>query len=188
MTEENMNEVIAHVGAINPSHFISIRGYQNSAGEVANFIFQSGIDYDKLKRKDLAVLKAAKFDDPEYDRARLELIAGIENTLGRTTSNPVYKRVQGNKNIKRHSKDGSIHIIAHRVMSREEVTAGQDKRRNVKTRASLIKTEIQKQLNLNQIKVRQFKLNPRKISRIEIPERRSMGKTFKGNTLNFFYD
>ena len=115
--------VITTLAPLKGCSFISIKGYKNKKGEVANHLLNVGIDFYGAKNKDIETLKAFDIEKNEIEFTQpkpliLEAITSLLNEY----QNPNENRVNGQKDtythictgVKVHNETGQIYIYAFR--------------------------------------------------------------------------
>jgi len=130
--------------------FASIKNYTSkSSGEIANHLFNLGVDLSTAKQKDIKMLQeldlttfATKTDLPTLEIARTELLNSLINpsvarSKGQTNA---YENITNG--IRVHKESGAVHIYGMFV-SKEVIKKGEYKSVNSKPK-TIAKKELQK--------------------------------------------
>jgi len=108
------------------SQFISVRGYENSEGEIANFVLNVRTKYETAKQKDIAYLQALLKEgklNALQKQAVEELLEGLvkpnENrSKGQTET---YESIEGYPMLKRHVVTGDLYLYGQRISKKVTV-------------------------------------------------------------------
>lgn len=156
--------------------FVSIKGYENSFGEISNNLINIGVNYEKAKKDDVKTLEnidlttvQTKTDLITLEKVRTELI----NELIKPNENRSYGQIDAYTNIctglKVHNESGEIYIWGFRV-KKTVVKEGVYPTVNSKP-ITIAKNELRKYLKTS-------KFTQYKVSNIE-------KMTLNGDTLEF---
>jgi hypothetical protein len=124
MKKITLKEAVDWFGEKNPTQFMSIRGYQNQNGEVADHLVQLNIDRSKLAEKALAMLDAIT---PENDLQK-EAIEALRQSI----LNPSESRSNGqtgafirlNSNVQFCPETRQISIFGGQRISKKVLVPG----------------------------------------------------------------
>ena len=99
--------------------FVSIKGYTNSYGEVANNLVNVGASYENAKAKDVATLQAMDVtsmggDTILLEKARVELINSFLNPNENRSNGQKDAYTHICKGIKVHNETGAVYIFGLR--------------------------------------------------------------------------
>ena len=140
--------------------FICLHGYQNSQGEVAKVVLQTGTDYSRARAKDVRTLREASLPDlvnSEFDLdilkiARAELLDGLLNP--RPSRSRMEHLGQG---IQLHPDTRDLYILG-RVSHKYVEVEGQYSSPNSRLK-TLAKKYLKQVLNLRTAKYRLYNLS-----------------------------
>lgn len=172
----DQNMFVSELGKLRPSAtFLSLLGYRNEHGEVADYSVVFHISYENaLKRSILALEGIVPADDLEA-RAKRELIESYTNSLEKMTITPVeeiddaYTRFfdeNGDyiKGVKLHTATSTLHLYGF-VNHKRVIVEGVYPKRN-KRDLTKAKDKLRKLCPVE--KFRQFKIVPGQLDRIAV--------------------
>jgi len=118
---ENLNRAIAK----SPTGvtMVSIRGYENSYGEVSNNIVNIGASLTNAKAKDIEFLEGKATDSDIQELARIELIKSLKSPAEKRSEGQVNAYTIVSKGIKVHNTTGEIYVFGLR-MKKEVIEEG----------------------------------------------------------------
>jgi len=150
-------DLLKSFGKNRGSQFISVRGYENSEGEIANFVLNVRTKYETAKQKDIAhlqrILKDGKFENDLQKQAIEELLQGLikpnENrSKGQTET---YESIDGYPMLKRHIITNELYIYGQRI-SKKVLIKGNYKTVNSRP-LTIEKDKVRKQLRTSKLRL-----------------------------------
>lgn len=139
------------------SQFVSVRGYENSEGEIANFVLNLGTKYENAKKKDIArlqaILKEGKFETPLQKEAVESVLEGLVNpnqnrSKGQTET---YETIPGFPMLKRHVVTRDLYIYGQRI-NKKVLVKGNYKTVNSKP-LTIEKEKVRKGLSTSKLRL-----------------------------------
>ena len=110
--------------------FVSIKGYKNKNGEVANHLINIGASYLKAKEKDIQFLTEldinsfdSKLDKPLLEQAKTELISSFNKPEKNRSEGQINAYTTIIPGVKVHNESGVIYIYGYRE-KKEIITEG----------------------------------------------------------------
>lgn len=150
-------DLLKSFGKNRGSQFISVRGYRNSEGEIANFVLNVRTKYETAKQKDIArlqaLLKEGKFENDLQKQAAEELLESLikpnENrSKGQTET---YETIEGFPMLKRHIATGDLYIYGQ-CISKKVLVKGDYKPVNSRP-LTIEKNKLRKQLRTSKLRL-----------------------------------
>lgn len=150
-------DLLKSFGKNRGSQFISVRGYENSDGEIANFVMNVRTKYETAKQKDIArlqaILKEGKFETELQKQAVEELLQSLikpnENrSKGQTET---YETIEGFPMLKRHVITGDLYLYGQRI-SKKVLVKGNYKTVNSRP-LTIEKNKVRKQLRTSKLRL-----------------------------------
>ena len=110
---ENLNRAIAK----SPTGvtMVSIRGYENSYGEVSNNLVNIGASLTNAKAKDIEFLEGKATDSDIQEIARIELIKSLKSSAEKRSQGQIQAYTVISKGIKVHNTTGEIYVFGLRM-------------------------------------------------------------------------
>jgi len=142
--------------------FISIRGYENSKGEISNQTILTGASYEKAVANDIKKLENAHYADAELDAIRVELLNRMiananggkdQSNQSKAQSEAYYNVCDG---VRFHIESENFFIQGYGI-SKTVIQKGEYKESNPRPK-TILQNKIKKDLNLLTSKYKQFKL------------------------------
>ena len=169
----NKTAFINEISRIRPSStFLSLKGYTNSAGEVADYNIIFNMSYENALIKSLNIVREYQPSSPIEIEAKSKLIESFKKSLASMEQTPVediedgYTRFfEGDKHIKGvklHDKTNTIHLFGL-VVNKKILSQGSYSKTN-KRDLTLAQDKIKKLTPLS--KFRQFKITPDQVQMI----------------------
>ncbi len=149
----NKEEFIEALADLRPaSTFLTLKGYRNDAGEVADFSIAFHIDYQQALRKSIEIVDEMKLTTPLEKLARDELIESFSKSLVKIAETPIEEIQDGYtrffddegkyiKGVKMHNATNTLHLyglVVHKrvrmpgnypVVNSRRLTVAKDKMR-----------------------------------------------------------
>lgn len=150
-------DLLMNLGKARGTQFISVRGYENSEGEIANFVLNVGSKYENAKKKDIAklqaILKEGKFENDLQKQAVEELLQSMitpnENrSKGQTET---YETIEGFPMLKRHIVTRDLYIYGQRI-SKKVLVKGNYKTVNSRP-LTIEKDKVRKDLRTSKLRL-----------------------------------
>lgn len=172
----NREEFISKLAELDPSStFLSLKGYKNSAGEVADYNIVFHISYENALKKSINALEKTITANDLHEEARLSLLDGYNKSLAKVKDTPVdelednYKRFYDNegkviKGVKLHAETDTLHLFG--MLVNKKVTVPGTYKQTNKRELTKAKDELRKLCSVN--KFRQFKITPEQVQSISV--------------------
>ncbi len=150
-------DLLMNLSKARGTQFLSVKGYENSEGEIANFVLNVGSKYENAKKKDIArlqaILKEGKFETPLQKEAVESVLQGLVNpnenrSKGQTE---IYETIQGFPMLKRHIVTRDLYIYGQRI-SKKVVVEGNYKTVNSKP-LTIEKNKVRKGLSTSKLRL-----------------------------------
>src|SRR5678815_2816041 len=170
----DQKEFVSELSKLRPSAtFLSLAGYRNEHGEVADFSIVFHMSYESALKRSLTALESVVPSDTLEAIAKLELIDGYTMSLQKMAVTPIieiedaYTRffdADGTyiKGIKLHTETNTLHLYGL-VNSKRILIPGSYPKRN-KRPLTVAKDKLRKLCPVE--KFRQFKVTPSQVDRI----------------------
>lgn len=160
---ENAIKLIKNAAAIKSPRFVAINGYENSKGEISNYLLNLGVNYQTSKLKDLESLtninvQEFKSNLPEnlrpfkdlVDTAKTELVESLTKNISKDLNDhtnqskaQILAYVNICQNIKIHPESGQIFITGN-VEKKTVLLAGEPYKQVNSKPKTIIKKLMQK--------------------------------------------
>lgn len=131
--------------------FFSIRNYESSTGEVANYLINVGINYEKSKQDDIETLRNldvtkldAKSSKVDLMKAKTDLILAFEKPNENRSNGQIDAYTTICSGVKVHNETGKLYIYGYRV-NKTILVEGEKKVVNSST-STIAKNELRKLL------------------------------------------
>ena len=172
----DQKEFVSELSKLRPSAtFLSLAGYRNEHGEVADFSIVFHMSYESALKRSLTALESVVPSDTLEAIAKLELIDGYTMSLQKMAVTPIieiedaYTRffdADGTyiKGIKLHTGTNTLHLYGL-VNSKRILIPGSYPKRN-KRPLTVAKDKLRKLCPVE--KFRQFKVTPSQVDRIAV--------------------
>jgi len=172
----DQKEFVSELSKLRPSAtFLSLAGYRNEHGEVADFSIVFHMSYESALKRSLTALESVVPSDTLEAIAKLELIDGYTMSLQKMAVTPIieiedaYTRffdADGTyiKGIKLHTETNTLHLYGL-VNSKRILIPGSYPKRN-KRPLTVAKDKLRKLCPVE--KFRQFKVTPSQVDRIAV--------------------
>ncbi len=172
----DVRNFVAELGKLRPSAtFLSLLGYRNSHGEVADYSIVFHISYENALRRSLQHLQTVNPTDDLSRQAHRELIDGYQKSLTKLALTPVeeiddaYTRFfdeAGNyiKGVKLHTETSTLHLYGL-LNSKRVLIPGQYPNRN-KRALTIAKDKLRKSCPVE--KFRQFRITHNEVEAIRV--------------------
>ncbi len=150
-------DLLMNLGKARGTQFVSVKGYENSEGEIANFVLNLGSKYENAKKKDIAklqaILKVGKFETALQKEAVESVLNGLINpnqnrSKGQTET---YETIEGFPMLKRHIATGDLYIYGQRI-SKKVIVKGNYKTVNSKP-LTIEKEKVRKGLSTSKLRL-----------------------------------
>lgn len=167
---------VAELGKLRPSAtFLSLLGYRNSYGEVADYSIVFHIGYENALMRSISYLQTVDTPDDLSRLARMELIDGYKKSLTKMALTPVeeiedaYTRFFDEdgrhiKGVKLHTETSTLHLYGL-LNSKRISIPGQYPNRN-KRPLTIAKDKLRKGCPVE--KFRQFRITPYEVDLIRV--------------------
>jgi len=172
----NQAQFVAELGKLRPSStFLSIKGYRNQYGEVANYNIAFHINYkNALERSLLQLGSYVPVDDLE-DQAREKILNSLKKSLDNSSEKSEDKRDsaylhfsddKGNliKGVKLHIDTNTLHLYGF-VVHKKVIMPGNYPKTNQKP-LTKVSNSLRSKLPVG--KFRQFKITPDQVESISV--------------------
>ena len=150
-------DLLLNLGKARGTQFVSVRGYENSEGEIANYVLNLGSKYENAKKKDIArlqaILKEGKFTSDLQKQAVEDVLQSLiapseARSKGQTET---YETVQGFPMLKRHVVTKDLYIYGQKI-SKKVLVAGNYKHVNSKP-LTIEKNKVRKDLSTSKLRL-----------------------------------
>jgi len=167
------NDFVSEISKLRPSAtFLSLKGYRNDSGEVADYQIVFNISYHNALKNSIKILADMDLTSELDKQARFELLDSFAKSLGRMSSNNMeeidqtYTRFYENgeliKGIKLHPATNTLHLYGL-VMNKKVLIPGTYTKTNKKP-LTIAKDRLRYQTPVG--KFRQFKILPDQVDMI----------------------
>lgn len=172
----NNQDLVSELGKLRTSAtFLSLMGYRNESGEVADFSIVFHISYENAIKRSILALEPVIPENDLEAQAKRELIDGYKNSLAKMATTPIeeiedaYTRFTDEdgthiKGVKLHTETDTLHLFGL-VNSKRVIIPGQYKSSN-KRPLTIAKDKLRKLCPVD--KFRQFKLVSTQVDRISV--------------------
>jgi len=172
----NKEQFVSELSKLRPSAtFLSLSGYHNEHGEVADYSIIFHMSYENALKRSIIALEGFVPEDDMQAVAKKELIDGYNGSLDRMDSTPIeevddaYTRFFDNdgdyiKGVKLHTTTDTLHLYGL-VNSKRVIVPGVYPHHN-KRALTIAKDKLRKMCPVN--KFRQFKILPSQVDCIAV--------------------
>lgn len=158
------------------STFLTLKGYRNSASEVANYSLCFHMSYKSALQKSIETLQAMTLMDDLERQARHELVESFQKSLDNNEEESIEERTDayehfqddsGNwiKGVKRHIETGAIHIYGLLSAKRILIPGNYPPAKNRRP-LTIAKDKLRSKCAVSRF--RQFKLLPDQVDEIVV--------------------
>lgn len=172
----NRESFINELSSIRPSStFISIMGYRNDHGEVADYNVVFHMSYRNALLRSIAILESVVPTDDLEAQAKKECIESFMTSLDKVETTPIeelddgYRRFTDSngkyiKGVKLHEESDTLHLYGL-VVNKKVIVPGTYKTKNSKP-LTIAKDKLRRLCPVS--KFRQFKITPDQVDRISV--------------------
>ncbi|MFW6224953.1 MAG: hypothetical protein ACOC4B_01655 [Bacteroidota bacterium] len=172
MQKISITDAVKFLGEAKSDLFFSLRGYVNSAGEVANHTIKLNIDRTVLKERALTTLQGLSFEDTK-EAARLALIQSIVKPSENRSKGQINAFVRVNQNVQFCPETKQISIFGGQRIAKKVLVEGTYKTVNSRP-LTIAKNKLVSEYGLDYFKPARYNIDA---SKFEIYK--------NGNTLEF---
>ena len=172
----NNKEFVAELSKLRPgSTFLTLKGYRNEYGEVANYSIIFHMSYTNALMKSIAIIQQYIPINDVYARAKNELLDSFQNSLNKIKETPIEDLDDGYirffdensnyiKGIKLHAATETLHIYG--LVSQKRILLPGNYPKKNKRELTIAKDKLKAMCPVG--KFRQFKILPQNVDSISV--------------------
>ena len=155
---KNIDTLISEMKNNAKGRFVSIKGYQNSDGEISDYIIRVGISLNTLKRVDRLTLQSCIYTNPIKEIQRQILLTAVSYDPNQSAKTKLTEHKNYLcKGVYENTEKKETYITGYIVSKR--VIQASTKKESIKKPETIIKDAIKNELDLKLEKYRQFNLS-----------------------------